>query len=59
MTPVIASGLVRQLEDVSALKQIGTIHGAIVGRALFNKSVDLAEALDLATPRPDDVVVSG
>ncbi len=59
MTPVIASGLVRELEDISALKRIGTVHGAVVGRALFNRSVDLAEALDLATPRPDDVVVSG
>ncbi|MDE2789320.1 MAG: 1-(5-phosphoribosyl)-5-[(5-phosphoribosylamino)methylideneamino] imidazole-4-carboxamide isomerase [Paracoccaceae bacterium] len=54
-TPVIASGLVRSLDDISTLKYIGTIHGAIVGRALFNRQVDLAEALDVATPRPEKV----
>ena len=54
MTPVIASGLVRDSSDIMALKQIGTIHGFVVGRALFNRSLDLAEALDLATPRPSD-----
>ena len=46
--PVIASGIVRTLDDISRLKFASHISGALVGRALFNKSVDLAEALDEA-----------
>jgi len=53
--PVIASGLVKSADDVSRLKYVRNIAGAIVGRALFNKSVDLAEVLDLAQPRPEKV----
>ncbi len=49
-TPVIASGLLRTLDDISRLKYLGTIDGAVVGRALFRKTIDLAEALTLARP---------
>lgn len=46
--PVIASGLVRTLDDLARLKYVRNVAGAVVGRALFNKSVDLGEALALA-----------
>ncbi len=51
-TPVIASGFVRKLEDLLALKQAGNIHGAIIGRALFNRSLELADALEAVRPEP-------
>jgi phosphoribosylformimino-5-aminoimidazole carboxamide ribotide isomerase len=53
--PVIASGVVRRPDDIARLKYIQGIDGALVGRALFRKSVDLAEALALARPEPEPV----
>ena len=47
-TPVIASGVVRKTDDISRLAYVPNISGAIVGRALFRKTVDLSEALDVA-----------
>lgn len=46
--PLIASGMVRALDDIARLKYIGNVDGAVVGRALFNRSIDLAQALALA-----------
>jgi phosphoribosylformimino-5-aminoimidazole carboxamide ribotide isomerase len=46
--PVIASGMVRTLDDISRLKYLGNIAGAVVGRALFRKTLDLREALAVA-----------
>ena len=51
-TPVIASGGVGSLHDLRALAATaraasGTIEGVIVGRALYDGRVDLAEALGL------------
>ena len=51
-TPVIASGGVGSLADLAALKlnaeaANGAIEGVIVGRALYDGRVDLAEALKL------------
>ena len=43
--PVIASGGVSSLDDLTALKARGTIAGAISGRALYDGALDLAEAL--------------
>lgn len=54
-TPVIASGLVKSLDDISALKYVYNIAGVIVGRALFDQSIDLAEAVRLARPEPERV----
>ncbi|MDF1726345.1 MAG: 1-(5-phosphoribosyl)-5-[(5-phosphoribosylamino)methylideneamino]imidazole-4-carboxamide isomerase [Sulfitobacter sp.] len=45
--PVIASGGVSSLEDLSALKRTGVISGAISGRALYDGAIDLGAALDL------------
>ncbi|MGB7244137.1 MAG: 1-(5-phosphoribosyl)-5-[(5-phosphoribosylamino)methylideneamino] imidazole-4-carboxamide isomerase [Sulfitobacter sp.] len=54
-TPVIASGIVRSMDDISRLKYVSNISGAILGRALFNKSVDLAAALQLTSEAKEQV----
>jgi len=43
--PVIASGGVSSMADLSALKATGVIAGAISGRALYDGAIDLGEAL--------------
>ena len=43
--PVIASGGVSSLDDLTALKKTGVISGAISGRALYDGAIDLAAAL--------------
>ncbi|PRY22566.1 1-(5-phosphoribosyl)-5-[(5-phosphoribosylamino)methylideneamino] imidazole-4-carboxamide isomerase [Aliiruegeria haliotis] len=45
--PVIASGLSRSIDDLARLKYVPHISGAIIGRALFNRSVALEDALAL------------
>jgi phosphoribosylformimino-5-aminoimidazole carboxamide ribotide isomerase len=45
--PVIASGGVSSLQDLTRLKETGVIAGAISGRALYDGAIDLAEALRL------------
>jgi phosphoribosylformimino-5-aminoimidazole carboxamide ribotide isomerase len=42
--PLIASGGVTTIEDVRRLAQLG-IAGAIIGRALYEGTIDLAQAL--------------
>ena len=54
-TPVIASGVVRAADDISRLAYIPNIAGALVGRALFRKSLDLSEALSVATTAHETV----
>jgi phosphoribosylformimino-5-aminoimidazole carboxamide ribotide isomerase len=48
--PVIASGGVSSLEDLRALKPLASagVIGVIIGRALYDGSIDLAEAIRLA-----------
>ena len=43
--PVIASGGVSSMADLTALKATGVISGAISGRALYDGAIDLAKAL--------------
>lgn len=43
--PVIASGGVSSMADLTALKQTGVIAGAISGRALYDGALDLSDAL--------------
>ncbi|MEM9783242.1 MAG: 1-(5-phosphoribosyl)-5-[(5-phosphoribosylamino)methylideneamino]imidazole-4-carboxamide isomerase [Pseudomonadota bacterium] len=43
--PVIASGGVSSLADLAALRETGAIAGAISGRALYDGTIDLAEAI--------------
>ena len=45
--PVIASGGVSSLTDIRGLMTEKKIAGAIIGRALYDGRIDLAEALDL------------
>ncbi len=47
--PVIASGGVASLDDLKALKRVADsrIEGVIVGRALYDKRIDLKQALDV------------
>ena len=54
-TPVIASGVVQTVDDIARLKYLYNVSGALVGRALFRKTVDLAEALKVARPGPERV----
>lgn len=49
-SPVIASGLVRSLDDLSRLKYVPHVAGAMVGRALFDGSVTIEDALKIARP---------
>ncbi|WP_375700040.1 HisA/HisF-related TIM barrel protein [Pseudophaeobacter sp. TrK17] len=50
-SPVIASGVVRSADDISRLNYIPNIAGALVGRALFRKSLSLEDALAMAQPQ--------
>ncbi|NDV00159.1 1-(5-phosphoribosyl)-5-[(5-phosphoribosylamino)methylideneamino]imidazole-4-carboxamide isomerase [Pseudoroseicyclus tamaricis] len=45
--PVIASGGVSSMGDLTALKETGVIAGAISGRALYEGAIDLAAALEM------------
>lgn len=45
--PVIASGGIASLDDIRALVAERSIAGAIIGRALYDGRIDLAEALSL------------
>jgi phosphoribosylformimino-5-aminoimidazole carboxamide ribotide isomerase len=49
----MARGTVRSVDDVARLRYIPNIAGALIGRALLSKDVDLAEALDVARPTPE------
>jgi phosphoribosylformimino-5-aminoimidazole carboxamide ribotide isomerase len=48
--PVIARGLSRSLDNLSQLKYIPYVSGAILGRALFDHTIDLDDAMELAKP---------
>jgi phosphoribosylformimino-5-aminoimidazole carboxamide ribotide isomerase len=46
--PLISAGTVYTIDDVSSLALLPNIEGAIIGRALFQETVDLAEAIKIA-----------
>ncbi|QYX56030.1 1-(5-phosphoribosyl)-5-[(5-phosphoribosylamino)methylideneamino] imidazole-4-carboxamide isomerase [Roseovarius sp. SCSIO 43702] len=48
--PVIARGTIRTVDDVARLRYVPNISGALIGRALMARDVDLAEALAIAQP---------
>ncbi len=54
-TPIIASGVVRSADDISRLAYIPNISGALVGRALFRKTLELSDALEVATAAHEPV----
>lgn len=45
IVPVIASGTVKTLDDVSTLTYLPNVAGAIIGRALFEKAFSLSDAI--------------
>ncbi|HPC46427.1 MAG TPA: 1-(5-phosphoribosyl)-5-[(5-phosphoribosylamino)methylideneamino]imidazole-4-carboxamide isomerase [Deltaproteobacteria bacterium] len=47
-TPVIASGGVSGLDDIRMLAEAGSVHGVIVGKAIYEGRIDVKEAVDLA-----------
>jgi phosphoribosylformimino-5-aminoimidazole carboxamide ribotide isomerase len=47
--PVISSGTIKGLDDISRLQLLPNIAGAIVGRALFNGTISLHDALAIAS----------
>ena len=47
--PVISSGMVHTLDDVSFLKYLPNISGAIIGQALFSGEVKLEDAIAIAS----------
>ena len=47
--PVISSGMVHTLDDVSYLKYLPNISGAIIGQALFSGEVKLEDAIAIAS----------
>ncbi len=51
---VFASGLVDSLDDLSRLKYVPGIAGAIVGRALMKKTFSMQEALEIARPEYEE-----
>ena len=52
-TPVIASGMVQTIEDISRIKYLPNIAGVITGRALFGHRFTLEEAIAIgAEPMP-------
>ncbi|MGI9407340.1 MAG: HisA/HisF-related TIM barrel protein [Hyphomicrobiaceae bacterium] len=54
-TPVIASGVVKSIDDISTLNYLPNIAGAITGRALFGGALDLGEAVQIATAQDGPV----
>ena len=46
--PVISSGTIHSLDDISFVKFLPNIHGAIIGNALFTGTLDLKEAIAIA-----------
>ncbi|MEP5212687.1 HisA/HisF-related TIM barrel protein [Sulfitobacter pontiacus] len=52
-TPVIASGVVRTLDDIARLKYVSNIAGSLLGTGLLQQHFDLAHALSCAQPDPE------
>ena len=46
--PLISSGCVHRLDDLSVLKHIPGVNGAIIGRAFFQRRISVKEALAVA-----------
>ena len=50
--PVISSGTIRSLDDISMLANLPNIHGAVIGWALFNEVFSIEEAIEVASQKP-------
>ena len=49
-TPLIASGVIRKINDIKRLTRIPNVEGALVGTALYNRTIELEDALAAALP---------
>ena len=54
-SPVIANGVIRTVDDVARLNYVPNISGAMLGRALFQKTVSLKDALEISKPQTEPV----
>ncbi len=50
--PVISSGTVRNLDDISILANLPNIAGAVTGWALFNEKISIQDAVQVARQKP-------
>ena len=57
--PVIASGVVKSIDDISTLNYLPNIAGAITGRALFSGQIDLPSALVIASAPQEPIAQFG
>ena len=53
--PVLARGQSRTLDDLSRLKYVPHVAGAIIGRSLFDHSVKLSDVMTLASQAPEEI----
>ena len=53
--PVIARGLSNSLDDLSRLKYVQQVSGAIISRALFDRTIRLEDALAVVSAKPEPV----
>lgn len=49
-SPVIARGLTRTLDDLSRLNFVPQVSGALIGRALFDRTISIEDALNVLRP---------
>ncbi len=52
---MIASGFARSLDEISSLKYLYNISGAIIGRGLHDGTFRLEEVLELAQPDAEPI----
>ncbi len=50
--PVVASGGVTKINDIKKLKKLGRIEAAIIGRALYEGTLNLADAIKAVSENP-------
>ena len=53
--PVIARGLSNTLDDLARLKYVPHISGAVIGRALYAREIELEDALNVAAASPEPI----
>lgn len=46
--PVISRGICRTLDDLSRLKYVPQVSGTIISRSLFDRTIEIADALEMA-----------
>ena len=48
--PIIASGIIRTVDDIHRVAGVTNVSGILVGTALFNRTIELSDALTAAQP---------